>query len=64
MNNIQCIVISLKEEFFAKADCLIGIYAEQGRTGIRSKALTVDLTRYSTGPATNEATGNISHMSD
>ena len=43
----QCIVISLKEEFYAKADCLIGIYAEQGRTGIRSKALTCDLTKRS-----------------
>lgn len=45
-DDLQCIVISLKEEFYSKADALIGIYAEQGITGIQSKALTCDLTRY------------------
>jgi len=44
--NLQCIVISLKEEFYSKADCLIGIYAEQGHTGIQSKVLTCDLTKF------------------
>ena len=39
-------MISLKEEFYSKADALIGIYAEQGITGIQSKALTCDLTKY------------------
>ena len=27
-NNFQCIVISLKEEFYARADALVGIYSE------------------------------------
>jgi structural maintenance of chromosome 1 len=39
-------VISLKEEFYSKADALIGIYAKQGRTGIQSQVMTFDLTKY------------------
>ncbi|XP_070559327.1 structural maintenance of chromosomes protein 1A-like [Ptychodera flava] len=45
----QCIVISLKEEFYTRADALIGIYPEQGDCVI-SKTLTVDLTEYSDPP--------------
>lgn len=41
----QCIVISLKEEFYSKADALIGVYPEQGDCVI-SKVLTIDLTEY------------------
>uniref|UniRef100_A0A0B7A500 Structural maintenance of chromosomes protein n=1 Tax=Arion vulgaris TaxID=1028688 RepID=A0A0B7A500_9EUPU len=44
-NNFQCIVISLKEEFYNRADALIGIYPEQGDCVI-SKSLTLDLTEY------------------
>jgi len=41
----QCIVISLKEEFYNRADALIGIYPEQGDCVI-SNSLTLDLTDY------------------
>uniref|UniRef100_A0A4W5KHQ8 Structural maintenance of chromosomes protein 1A n=1 Tax=Hucho hucho TaxID=62062 RepID=A0A4W5KHQ8_9TELE len=40
--NTQAIVISLKEEFYTKADSLIGVYPEQGDCVI-SKVLTFDL---------------------
>ncbi|KAK3794036.1 hypothetical protein RRG08_028468 [Elysia crispata] len=43
--NFQCIVISLKEEFYNRADALIGIYPEQGDCVI-SNSLTLDLTEY------------------
>ncbi|CAB1452633.1 unnamed protein product [Pleuronectes platessa] len=41
----QAIVISLKEEFYTKADSLIGVYPEQGDCVI-SKVLTFDLSQY------------------
>lgn len=43
--SFQCIVISLKEEFYNHADSLIGIYPEQGDCVI-SNVLSVDLTDY------------------
>uniref|UniRef100_A0A8C8ER27 Structural maintenance of chromosomes protein 1A n=1 Tax=Oncorhynchus tshawytscha TaxID=74940 RepID=A0A8C8ER27_ONCTS len=43
--NTQAIVISLKEEFYTKADSLIGVYPEQGDCVI-SKVLTFDLSVY------------------
>ncbi|EHB08757.1 Structural maintenance of chromosomes protein 1A [Heterocephalus glaber] len=43
--NFQAIVISLKEEFYTKAENLIGVYPEQGDCVI-SKVLTLDLTKY------------------
>lgn len=43
--HFQCIVISLKEEFYNRADALIGIYPEQGDCVI-SNVLTLDLTQY------------------
>uniref|UniRef100_A0A8I3W876 Structural maintenance of chromosomes protein n=1 Tax=Callithrix jacchus TaxID=9483 RepID=A0A8I3W876_CALJA len=43
--NFQAIVISLKEEFYTKAESLIGVYPEQGDCVI-SKVLTFDLTKY------------------
>ena len=43
--SFQCIVISLKEEFFNRADSLIGIYPEPGDC-IISNVLTLDLTSY------------------
>ncbi|CAG5126155.1 unnamed protein product, partial [Candidula unifasciata] len=43
--NFQCIVISLKEEFYNRADALIGIFPEQGDCVI-SNSLTLDLTEY------------------
>uniref|UniRef100_A0A4W3J1J9 Structural maintenance of chromosomes 1B n=1 Tax=Callorhinchus milii TaxID=7868 RepID=A0A4W3J1J9_CALMI len=43
--NFQVIVISLKEEFYSKADALIGIYPEQGEF-ISSRLSTFDLTPY------------------
>lgn len=45
MQNFQAIVISLKEEFYTKADSLIGVYPEQGDCVI-SKVLTFDLSQY------------------
>uniref|UniRef100_UPI00398EEC5B structural maintenance of chromosomes protein 1B-like n=1 Tax=Pristiophorus japonicus TaxID=55135 RepID=UPI00398EEC5B len=43
--NFQVIVISLKEEFYSKAEALIGVYPEQGEC-MFSQLLTFDLTRY------------------
>ncbi|XP_002735243.1 structural maintenance of chromosomes protein 1A-like [Saccoglossus kowalevskii] len=59
--HFQCIVISLKEEFYTRADALIGIYPEQGDCVI-SKTLTLDLTQYpdptrSSGPGSPTKTG-------
>nr|KAF6492746.1 PHD finger protein 8 [Molossus molossus] len=52
--NFQAIVISLKEEFYTKAESLIGVYPEQGDCVI-SKVLTFDLTKYSdANPNPNE----------
>jgi structural maintenance of chromosome 1 len=42
---LQCIVISLKEEFFQHADSLIGVYPELNEC-IASKILSLDLTKY------------------
>ncbi|XP_069759613.1 structural maintenance of chromosomes protein 1B-like isoform X2 [Narcine bancroftii] len=44
-NNFQVIVISLKEEFYSKADALIGVYSELGEC-MSSQLLTFDLTPY------------------
>lgn len=44
-SQFQCIVISLKEEFYNRADALIGIYPEIGDCVI-SNSLTLDLTEY------------------
>jgi structural maintenance of chromosome 1 len=41
---VQCIVISLKNSFFEKADALIGIYKDT--EGQSSKTLTLDLRNY------------------
>lgn len=35
--NFQAIVISLKEEFYTKAESLIGVYPEVGRAGLVQK---------------------------
>ncbi|XP_043565217.1 structural maintenance of chromosomes protein 1B-like isoform X2 [Chiloscyllium plagiosum] len=43
--NFQVIVISLKEEFYSKADALIGVYPQQGEC-MSSQLLTFDLTNY------------------
>lgn len=45
MTCFQAIVISLKEEFYTKAESLVGVYPEQGDCVI-SKVLTFDLTKY------------------
>jgi len=36
-NRVQCIVISLKEEFYNKVDALVGIYPEVRGTGMNDK---------------------------
>lgn len=43
--DFQCIVISLKEEFFNKGDALIGVYPEPGDC-IKSNVLTLNLQQY------------------
>ncbi|KAG8438621.1 hypothetical protein GDO86_004980 [Hymenochirus boettgeri] len=43
--NVQMVIISLKEEFYSKADALIGVCTQRGET-ISSKVLTLDLTVY------------------
>jgi len=45
-HSFQCIVISLKEEFYCRADALIGIYCEAGGECTVSRTLTHDLTQY------------------
>ncbi|XP_071960355.1 structural maintenance of chromosomes protein 1A-like [Antedon mediterranea] len=47
--HFQCVVISLKEEFYNRADALIGIFPEQGECTI-SNTLSVDLTQYPDAP--------------
>ncbi|XP_014671758.1 PREDICTED: structural maintenance of chromosomes protein 1A-like [Priapulus caudatus] len=47
----QCIVISLKEEFYNRADALIGIYPEVMGDCIVSRCLTLDLTDYIDAPS-------------
>lgn len=47
--NMQVIVISLKEEFYSKADALIGIYPEAGACTI-SGVVSLDLTQYKDDP--------------
>jgi structural maintenance of chromosome 1 len=39
----------LKEEFYTKSDCLIGIYPEEDNC-IVSKTLSLDLTKYAANP--------------
>uniref|UniRef100_A0AAY4CZX7 Structural maintenance of chromosomes protein n=1 Tax=Denticeps clupeoides TaxID=299321 RepID=A0AAY4CZX7_9TELE len=54
VQNFQAVVISLKEEFYTKADSLIGVYPEQGDCVI-SKVLTFDLSQYpDANPLPNE----------
>jgi len=48
---VQCIVISLKEEFYNKVDALVGIYPEQGDGCIASKVVSLDLSCYPEGPS-------------
>lgn len=45
-DGLQCVVISLKHEFYTKADSLVGIYKDQKQES--SGALTVDLNKYDT----------------
>merc|ERR1712130_271255 len=42
---LQCLVISLKDTFYTKADGLVGIYKDQAKEA--SGSLTLDLSRYS-----------------
>uniref|UniRef100_UPI00358FC219 structural maintenance of chromosomes protein 1A-like n=1 Tax=Myxine glutinosa TaxID=7769 RepID=UPI00358FC219 len=44
--NVQTIVISLKEEFSSKSDALIGVYPEVVDSVVRSRVLTFDLSPY------------------
>uniref|UniRef100_A0A4X2MDW9 Structural maintenance of chromosomes protein n=1 Tax=Vombatus ursinus TaxID=29139 RepID=A0A4X2MDW9_VOMUR len=46
--HVQMIVISLKEEFYSKADALVGIYPEQDDC-MFSRVLTLDLSLYPDG---------------
>ena len=45
-NNFQCLVISLKDSFFAKANALVGVYRDQPENS--SGVLTIDLDNYET----------------
>ncbi|XP_010855404.1 PREDICTED: structural maintenance of chromosomes protein 1A [Bison bison bison] len=55
LKELMAIVISLKEEFYTKAESLIGVYPEQGDCVI-SKVLTFDLTKYpDANPNPNES---------
>ena len=45
-NNLQCLVISLKDSFFDKANALVGVYRDQDENS--SGILTLDLGNYET----------------
>uniref|UniRef100_H2YW13 Structural maintenance of chromosomes protein n=1 Tax=Ciona savignyi TaxID=51511 RepID=H2YW13_CIOSA len=45
-NRVQCIVISLKEEFYNRVDALVGIYPQQMDGCIASKVISLDLSCY------------------
>ena len=45
--NFQCLVISLKDAFFCKADALYGVYRNLEEDS--SRCLTFDLSGYATG---------------
>ncbi|EDL04440.1 structural maintenance of chromosomes protein 1B [Mus musculus] len=53
----QMIIISLKEEFYSKADALIGVYPEHNEC-MFSHVLTLDLSKY---PDTEDQEGSRSH---
>ncbi|OAF71099.1 Structural maintenance of chromosomes protein 1 [Intoshia linei] len=59
-SEFQTIVISLKEEFFCTADALFGIYPKIDHDCIRSKVLSLDLTKYDR----NGQVGNDSNSID
>jgi len=58
-DGLQCIVISLKDAFFMKADALIGIYKDQASAC--SGSLTLDLVKYDRA---SSARAGSSHESD
>ncbi|XP_078487137.1 structural maintenance of chromosomes protein 1A [Ciona intestinalis] len=45
-NRVQCIVISLKEEFYNRVDALVGIYPQQIDGCISSRVISLDLSCY------------------
>ena len=45
-SRFQCIIISLKDEFFSNAETLVGVYSSIGETGPISQILTLDLSKY------------------
>lgn len=44
--NFQCIVISLKEEFFTKVNTVVGVTADPDQECTTTRTLTMDLTKY------------------
>jgi len=44
--NFQCIVISLKEEFFTKVNTVVGVTADPDQECTTTRTLTLDLTNY------------------
>ncbi|CAF1354411.1 unnamed protein product, partial [Didymodactylos carnosus] len=52
----QCLVISLKEQFFSRSDALVGIYPEPGDC-ITSHCLTLDLNQFDDRENTSAARG-------
>nr|XP_046251454.1 structural maintenance of chromosomes protein 1B [Scatophagus argus] len=59
--NIQIIVISLKEEFFSKSDALLGVYSDFDE-GMFSRILTLDLRPYPLVEENNEKQGHKEKM--
>jgi hypothetical protein len=43
-DNLQVVVISLKDAFYNKADALVGVYKDQAKQA--SAHITIDLTKY------------------
>lgn len=55
--NFQAIVISLKEEFYTKAESLIGVYPEVGRAWLRSQPHSLPDSPGQEGKASVEGNG-------
>ncbi|CAJ0944758.1 unnamed protein product, partial [Mesorhabditis belari] len=60
-NDVQLIVISLKEEFYNKADALVGIFPEPANCTV-SGVVTMDLTKFKIGGGGNDTTLLHEHL--
>ena len=55
---LQCIIISLKDTFYTKAQGLVGVYRDQEKES--SGNVTLDLTKYDTSSTSSNSTSTSS----